>query len=625
MELVDENLKRDILLKLKNNNYNFNELFPNLINDDYALFNDSDYSCFEAILELSDNNEDLKNKFVDFVFSLLCNYNFNQDEEKVIKDALYKEMKNNEKEIDLYRTLFVLPNALKTLCYLKFRHFSIIMNFLKGISPRQILLINKKHIIKIFNCLENSYEHSSKLYGYAIKLYLIFGYERTLKIINGQYGKLNEAFFENLEKTDVSEIQLFKEGNKYFPQIDQKFINFMFAKERDNHFINMLNNPSSLLNNYWFYLYNNFEKLKEKCHNEMSLKKVNIILEYVFSEKDTNFITPDNYKLKENDILPSVFLGNISKKSNEEIYKILLEIYGMMKFRVESSIPYVTGKADEYFYEMMKLNDPIVFALGYKINCCLRVGDIVHNDILHATLCRNGRILLIYNNKQDLVAFSILKRNGEVLIASNIECINHKDNKVILAFNAAMKEIVNITKKSESEPIKLVCIGSGSRVKPNGIPFPSNLPTPKIYEKNDIVYCLTDKYHKIVDIIYQDSNLDLTKIQYGDPKHSYVDPRNNIVYCDFLNDTQDNINNALNVINAVHYSNYNIENINNYKYISKDEIKYCIYNDDWYIFIDYNDNIFGEYLNINKESEKEFLMIYNEIKNNNKHLALLLK
>lgn len=45
-----------------------------------------------------------------------------------------------------------------------------------------------------------------------------------------------------------------------------------------------------------------------------------------------------------------------------------------MKQRTESSIPYIKGKAtNEYFYEMMKLNNPIAFALGYKENYCIRV------------------------------------------------------------------------------------------------------------------------------------------------------------------------------------------------------------------------------------------------------------
>ena len=64
-----------------------------------------------------------------------------------------------------------------------------------------------------------------------------------------------------------------------------------------------------------------------------------------------------------------------------------------MKKRTESSIPYIKGEVSNgYFYEMMKLKDPIAFTLGYKGNCCIRINDIAHNHLLHATLCRNGRI-----------------------------------------------------------------------------------------------------------------------------------------------------------------------------------------------------------------------------------------
>ena len=117
----------------------------------------------------------------------------------------------------------------------------------------------------------------SNTYGYAIKLYLTFGLERTLKIINGDYGRLNRTFFDNVSALKVDNVKFTKEGNKYFPNISNKFINFMFANQKNNHFIDMLNNPAGELSKNWSYLYNSFDELKEKCHDVMTLKKLNII------------------------------------------------------------------------------------------------------------------------------------------------------------------------------------------------------------------------------------------------------------------------------------------------------------------------------------------------------------
>lgn len=64
-----------------------------------------------------------------------------------------------------------------------------------------------------------------------------------------------------------------EEGSKYLPDIDKRFINFMFETPTNNHFINMLNNKRSEIYKRWYYLYNNYDEILEKCHDEITLKK----------------------------------------------------------------------------------------------------------------------------------------------------------------------------------------------------------------------------------------------------------------------------------------------------------------------------------------------------------------
>lgn len=622
-ELVT-NLRDDVLQKINENNYDFSNIFNHLTRDGLNKFNGVDFLYFNIIIDFIKDNEVVKDNFLEFIYSILLNNEFNKDQKESIKNALYQKMKSKNITRKDYECLFNIPSSHKTLFYLRFNKISQRMDYLNGISVYQIMNINIRHINMILKYLEPYVKYDdelSNIYSYAIKAYLIFGLERTIKILKGDYGEINRYFFDNLSKTNVSKIKLVNEGSKYVPIISDGFINFMFAKQNDNHFIDMLKNNEGLLNKYWCYFYNEFDEFKEKCHNVLTLKKVNIILDQFSPSKSINDVSPSNYKLKEKDIINDICLGNKTGKSNEEIYKLVINIYEKMKYRTESSIPYINGMSSTgYRYEMMKLNDPIAFTLGYKCSCCFRTGDIGHNHLLHAILCRNGRILLIYDENNKLVAFIPLKRNGEVLIANSIEHANkwlEKDNKAILTFSEAINEIIRVSKENEEEPINLVCIGRKSILKPFVKPFPSNIKVPTIYEKKDDIYKDTDCYHRSLDVVYKDNNLNFNNIKYGNPKYSYEDPRNKISYCNFKTAINNDIEKALNVINAVRFTNCDIDEIENFKLTNRNYISDCIYNDDWYIVVNNDGNIYCDYLKYDERAKKELAIAYNELKNTN--------
>ena len=430
------------------------------------------------------------------------------------------------------------------------------------------------------------------------------------------YGNIDELFYINLEKTNTSNITFLKEGKKYIPNINKEFINFMFSNCITNNFKNMLI-EKNYLNENWSYLYNNFKKVKEKCRNNLSIKLINIILKQTSPNRSITDISPNNYKLGENDILEDVCVGNRSEKKPSEIYSILLEIYEKMKLRTESSIPYVKGYySNGYKYETMKLNDPVAFTLGFKANSCIRIEDIAHNHLLHATLCRNGRIILIYDHLNRLVAFSPIKRNGEVLIVNSIECTFDYNNDYILkTFNKCIDHIVEVTHNTieDTTPINLVCIGKDSHLKPNYKNIPPRVNTPTIYEKNDPIYRNTDEYHKNLVIIKQTDDLYIYKIKYGNPVVSYKDPRNIIRHCNFLTDKEELINKCLKIIDYVRYTNYDIAYIEQFNKTKKELISKCIYNDDWYVLIDTNGNIYGEYINTDNRACDEYIVTLNEL------------
>ena len=589
----------------------------------YSIYLYLDKKVYDIILNDLVKDEIILEKFLKYLIKYInipnTNVNLEQLYNNLKRSIYYNEFKFEDIGKLIHEYDDVETKEKRIIFYLKFNKILGSVRYLYGISLEQLKKINVKHINKIYNLLkDNTQDELSAIYGVAIKMYLIFGYERTLEILNNKYGDYNKTFLDNVGKTDVTKINMKEEGSKYLPVIDKRFINFMFETPTNNHFINMLNNKRSEIYKRWYYLYNNYDEILEKCHNEITLKKVSEILETEKFDFDKNIIKPNNYELLNNDFLENIVLGNKTHYPNETVLKKINEIYTEMKKRVESSIPYTKGiSTNNYKYEIMKLDDYILFELGYKANCCIRTLDIAHNHLLYTALCRNGRVLLLYDKLGDLIAFCPLKRNGNVLIINSVETIDKnisKYNDIKICLKEAIENIVSIT-NNEKEPIDLVCIGRESYIKPDYVPFPNDYLTPTIYEKHIDVYKDTDRYHKKLDIIYKRDNFDIKNIKNKDPEVSYMDPREEIKYVDFT-DYKDH-DDILDLINSINYTLYQDSSIRIYRF----SIKKVYYNKDWYIIEKHDGTIYGEYLENDYRGKEEYESTLNKlIKQDNKIL-----
>ena len=622
---VDNNnaLKRYILDSVGTNGKSFEELFADIKKKEESIrekirnnFRCQDFYRRVTLEEkiyhilLNEVHEELiKEKLLKY---LLCRILKNSS---IDPEKMYNTLKRNlNNGLISYRDIKCLTDNydeamkdMRLMFYLKFNIALLNARYLHGITVEQLSKVNVKHINKLVKFLEDkTQDELSAIYGVCIKMYFIFGYERSIDILSGNLGQYNRIFLDNVAKTDVTRIEMQAEGNKFLPIIDKRFINFMFETPKNNHFIDMFNNKDSELYKTWYYLYNNYDEVLEKCHNEITLKKVNAILETEKYDIDRKIITPDNYLLNNSSFLENIILGNKTQYSNNEVLRKIVQIYSQMKQRVESSIPYVKGVSTSgYTYEVMKLDDIQIFELGYKANCCIRTLDIAHNHLLHAALCRNGRVLIIYDKLGDVAAFSPLKRNGNVLIANSIECVNKAEGintySISNAFKEGTKKIVEVTKQSR-EPINLVCIGSESSLKPDTTPFPNEYPTPTIFEKDDEAYRNTDVYHKTLDVVYKDSDFDFKNIKSKNPDVSYMDPRDEIKFVDFLESRyNNNSEKVLDVINSINYS----VDPSNYIPMNKYFIRRVYYSKDWYI-AETREGIIGNCLENDFRAREEF-------------------
>ena len=542
-------------------------------------------AMFKIVVDKSLGNPLYESEILEYLYNLLFRIEFSELEKKALLQSLKNALLYASE--DTVGNLFTRPNDLKSVFFLRFNLTARDMNYLHGIDVRQLMKVNVKHINKIVSLLYDSEQDElSDSYSKAIKMYLVFGLERTIELLSGKYP-INKTFLDNVSRLDVSKVDMKAEGKKYLPVNHEEFNRFMFAANN----INALFDEDAAISLSWYYLYNNFETIKDLCKGHITLGQAEIILREQVNTVRYD-LEPDCYRLER--ILHEVGLGNKGHYSNEEIYNEMCKIHRKQVRRVESTIPYVKGTLPSgWSYEVMRHDAAIAYVLGYRASCCIRTKDIAHNHLLHALLCENGRILLTYKPDGTIASFSPLKRNGELLIANSIEAIE-KDGEAIApmveAFKVGMKEIVRVTKETEEKGyIKVATIGNASIRKPEGEHWPLGIPTPSIYEKDDPVYKDTDCYHRTLHIFYKDEKANLRGMRYGEVEQKYLDPRKEIIACTYDRENVLLQRKILKIIDSVRYTKW-IDEGNNKESFEKTRLGY--YNvvfcgEDWYVISSY--------------------------------------
>lgn len=554
------------------------------------LESDNYFSIFQTIVKIMTSGEKC-DEFISYMFDKLFQEHYTDAEKKEIFPLLKNSLLNIDKPTAV--SLFFRPTDLKSMFFVRYGLSSRYMDYLNGISPIQILRLNVKHINKLVSYLKDeTQDEISDIYSKAIKLYCAVGLERAVAMLEGTYGKVTKHFLDNVSKLIVKDTELKQNGKKYEPIPHPGFSIFLFQSGQINHLFDTSNMAKS-----WYYLFNQFDELKELCHDHLTFPKVEIILKEKLNT--VNYPIPPNCHSLEN-VIGEIGIGNKTKHSNNEIYAESIKIFEQQLKRTTSSIPYVEGRLKNgYRFETMKLHDVIGFVLGYRASCCIRVLDIAHNHLLHALLCESGRILIIYDPDGNPAAFSPLKRNGELLIANSIELIaksqhfsecnlfNQSIAAIQDAFMKGVEAIVGRSKEEEEkEWIKVATIGRSSYNKPESTQWPSDIPTPTILEKKDPLYRETDEYHKQLNIVHQEPKCFLASLVYGKSKIHYQDPRINVQACDFKNE-EDYLKQqkALNIINGINYELAPEEERKEFKKVQPHEIEYVFFAEDWYVVV----------------------------------------
>ena len=113
-------------------------------------------------------------------------------------------------------------------------------------------------------------------------------------------------------------------------------------------------------------------------------------------------------------------------------FEILQQIYNYGKQRTFSSIPRVVSNdkvslvSGDYYYEILRLDDPRAMSIGFESDCCQELHNCAETCMEHSMVDKNGRVFIITNEAGEIVAQSWVWRNKDVLCFDNIEVPDQK-------------------------------------------------------------------------------------------------------------------------------------------------------------------------------------------------------
>ncbi len=448
--------------------------------------------------------------------------------------------------------------------------------------------------VKQHKQLCKKYEKSNlHFWGYKqliLKLMLMVGFNnaRALLEIDNTLPVLEHL----TGNVDVKSVVLDENGN---PILNIKLMNLLFNDKCYSKMKGMLSNKDSDLYKYFPRLFNEWDIIVMNKKD----KSLKVIIDFLKSDEIS--LVPKYYRL---DGLFK-FIGC----SNRNVSETLL-LHDQMLTRIGSTIPRIEGTKNDYYYEILRLDDMEALTVGNKTNCCFTVLGAGYSCLKHALTSNNGRILVVRKDNE-ILAHSWIWRNGDLLCLDNIE-ISKKINSVDFfdIYLQAADELIKTSYQSEGMNgcIKNITIGFTN--------FDKQIKGIEQYPCLIAKICDLDNKNfesrlgvnrKFIDVLPQP----IEEVKYSDSKNvqylirgngifnlgqiyfTYQDERNDIMHYLENESYEDNYIKIMNKkINALRYVKAEKDNtLNAFKVIDVRDLKEVYCNDDWYILVYVNGTI----------------------------------
>ena len=423
-----------------------------------------------------------------------------------------------------------------------------------------------------------------------LKLMLMVGFNNTRALL-----EINDTLpvLEHLVgNVDVKNVKLDEQHN---PILNMKLMNLLFSDKDYSKMKEILSNKDNDLYKYFPRMFNEW-KVIVMNNKDKSLK---MIIDFLKSDEIS--LPPKYYRLEG--------LFKFIGCNNRNVDETLL-LHDQMLTRVSSTIPRITGKKDEYSYEILRLDDMEALTVGNKTDCCFTVLGNGYSCLKHSLTSSNGRILVVKKGNE-ILAHSWIWRNGNLLCLDNIE-ISKKINSVdfLDIYLQVADELIKTSYQSEGieHCIKNITIGFTNFDKQiKGIEqYPCLIAKNCNLEDKDFGSRLGSN-RQFVDVLPQP----IEEVEYSDSKDVqylikgngifnleqsyfvYQDERKDIMYYSEDKPYDEDYIKVMNErVNALRYIKAEKDNtLDLYKAIDVEDLKEVYCNDDWYVINSANGDI----------------------------------
>lgn len=469
------------------------------------------------------------------------------------------------------------------------------------LTINQIDNINIKNAKQIVELAKEKYKNESfdeNFNGVFNKMYIIFGKQRTMELIQGKYGEISLDKLEIImNNVDIDNYQITqKNAEPNYDKYQTALISFLFASGANDINANMKKILSGEISSEQIPL----TRLINEWKLYYDFLGGNVTVSDLINLMDT--LTEIPVLPNEKEIANTIKLAGIEHKDK------ISDTYAKMQKRTKSQIPKVQGIAGKYEYELLDLVDPIQMNVGYYTDCCFTYGGASENSLMHACTNEDSRIFVI---KQDgkVVAQSWVWRNGNTICFDNIEVYGVSEragSKFWHVYEQASNEILEISQACEAEDkkIQLVTIGKGytdidlkgKTLVCDKIPLPKkeNLYTDA---KEQVIVATSGDYVKPLEY---------------DVEASYQDERKKVIAVDPQQSSEESINKLNEHIDRI---NYSIDPASFKQCNSCDDYTFVVYGSDWFIAITVDGNIVKKEYSFDERSKSEIsnsLQLINE-------------
>ncbi len=400
-----------------------------------------------------------------------------------------------------------------------------------------LLDIKVKQVKNLMSRLRNEYEEFDsysyhKQFKFTINMLAILGYQNSEKLINLLDG--NEKYFSDVFysffRLDLQKIHLDSNRIVY----DENFIDFFFSP--NGILKHIISSDYEIIYNL-DVIYENYEEFEKRFKSQNIQNKMDFYKD-IIRKGITRPLEPDLYLL-EGDIINECVDNKKFQKytKDKDIIQNVCDEYRKVRHNFMKTIPYVSGEKDGYYYETLLCDDPNLFVMGSKTNCCFKIGGEASSFVQYCAENINGRVLVIKNDKGKVCGMIPFVRNGNLLLCNSIESVSVKnlDTMRILfdVATSAFEKMINISSNNEieNESITVVLmgnyknqineIGNYDMVSPGLISFSDLRP---LDEKDDM-YANMGGYDYTNYIITQKDDYAIYTSSSFHPRAIYFDPR----------------------------------------------------------------------------------------------------